>query len=55
MDDVEDVEIPELGRSFGELQRAQAIGDIRALLGKGRRVAHVHCACAEDVERLAAP
>ncbi|HEX9280052.1 MAG TPA: hypothetical protein VF890_05365, partial [Gemmatimonadales bacterium] len=41
-DDAEDVEIPEMGRSFGDLKRAQAVGDVRALLAKGRRVAHVH-------------
>ncbi|HEV8265573.1 MAG TPA: hypothetical protein VGQ06_11520 [Gemmatimonadales bacterium] len=51
-DDAEDMEIPELGRTFGELKRAQARGDIRALLARGRRVAHVHLPRAEDVARL---
>jgi hypothetical protein len=51
-DDAEDVEIPELGRTFGELKRAQARGDIRALLARGRRVAHVHLSRWEDVETL---
>jgi hypothetical protein len=51
-DDAEDVEIPELGRTFGELKRAQARGDVRALLARGRRVAHVHLARPEDVRDL---
>lgn len=54
-DDAVDAEIPGLGRTFGELKRAQAIGDVRALLAKGRRVAQVHFAQAEDVVQLAAP
>jgi hypothetical protein len=52
-DDAEDLEIPGMGRTFGQLKRAQALGDIRALLAKGRRVAHVHLARPEDVDRLA--
>ena len=58
-DDAEDVEIPELGggerggRTFGDLKRAQARGDVRALLARGRRVAHVHLSRWEDVETLA--
>jgi transaldolase/glucose-6-phosphate isomerase len=52
-DDAADVEIPELGRTFGELQRAQARGDVRALLARGRRVARVHLSRWEDVETLA--
>jgi len=51
-DDTEDAEIPELGRTFGQLKRAQALGDVRALLGRGRLVAHVHLARPEDVEQL---
>jgi glucose-6-phosphate isomerase len=51
-DDAEDVEIPDQGRSFGELKRAQARGDIRALLARGRRVAHVHLRRPEDVSAL---
>jgi len=38
----EDLSIPEMGWTFGELHRAQARGDMRALLARGRRVAHVH-------------
>ncbi len=49
----EDLEIPEMGTSFGRLERAQAMGDIRALLARGRRVCHVHLAGASDVEQLA--
>ena len=52
-DDADDVEIPELRRTFGELQRAQARGDVRALLARGRRVAHVHLPRWQDVETLA--
>ncbi len=51
-DDAEDVEIPEQGRTFGELKRAQARGDIRALLARGRRVAHVHLARLADLRTL---
>ena len=51
-DDAEDVEIPDMGRTFGELKRAQARGDVRALLARGRRVAHVHLARPEDVRDL---
>ena len=53
-DPAEDVEIPEMGTTFGRLEAAQARGDIRALLGRGRRVAHVHLRRAEDVSGLAA-
>src|SRR5712691_6062379 len=53
-DDAVDLEIPEMGITFGQLKRAQAIGDIRALLAKGRRVAHVHLTRPEDVSGLAA-
>ena len=53
-DDAEDAEIPETGFTFGRLKRAQARGDIRALLARGRRVAHVHLARPGDVTRDAA-
>lgn len=55
VDDAEDVEIPVLGTTFGRLKRAQARGDIRALLGRGRRVAHVHLRRPDDVAQLASP
>jgi phosphoglucose isomerase-like protein len=52
-DDAEDVAIPEQGgQTFGELKRAQARGDIRALLARGRRVAHVHLARLDDLQGL---
>src|SRR5207249_538215 len=41
-DDAADAAVPELGITFGRLKTAQARGDIRALLARGRRVAHVH-------------
>lgn len=49
-----DIEIPEMQTTFGRLERAQAMGDVRALLGRGRRVCHVHLSRAEDVDQLAA-
>lgn len=52
-DDAEDVEAPGMGVTFGRLKRAQARGDIRALLARGRRVAHVHLQRPEDVTQLA--
>jgi len=51
-EDAEDVAIPEQGRTFGELKRAQARGDIRALLARGRRVSHVHLARLDDLRGL---
>jgi hypothetical protein len=51
-DDALDAEIPELGTSFATLKHAQARGDIRALLARERRVAHVHLARPEDVAGL---
>jgi transaldolase / glucose-6-phosphate isomerase len=53
MDDAEDAAVPELGVTFGRLKRAQARGDIRALLARGRRVAHVHLTRPEAVSDLA--
>ena len=47
-----DLDIPGMGTTFATLERAQARGDIRALLGRGRRVAHVHLPRAEDVARI---
>ncbi len=37
-----DVEIPGQGITFGALERAQALGDLEALLHRGRRVLRVH-------------
>lgn len=52
-DPVSDIDIPDMRTTFGRLERAQAIGDIRALLGRNRRVCHVHLSRPEDVEQLA--
>jgi transaldolase / glucose-6-phosphate isomerase len=52
-DPASDIEVPELRTTFGRLERAQAIGDVRALLGRGRRVCHVHLSRPEDVDQLA--
>jgi hypothetical protein len=38
--------------TFAALEHAQAVGDMRALLRRGRRVAHVHLPRAADVESL---
>jgi glucose-6-phosphate isomerase len=41
-DDAEDVPIPESTYGFSTLRRAQALGDLRSLRSRGRRVLHVH-------------
>ena len=51
-DSGEDLEIPSMGWTFGELHHAQARGDIRALLARGRRVAHVHLASTAELSQL---
>jgi hypothetical protein len=52
----DDIEIPGMGggrgRTFGVLHHAQARGDVRALLARQRRVAHVHLASAADIGQL---
>src|SRR5438445_7906439 len=48
----EDVEIPEMGWTFGQLHHAQARGDVRALLARGRRVAHVHLSGLAELSQL---
>ncbi len=40
--DPEDLECPGFDYSFGRLARAQALGDLRALQERGRRVLHLH-------------
>jgi hypothetical protein len=52
-DPASDIAIPEMQTTFGRLERAQANGDVRALLGRGRRVCHVHLSRPEDVDQLA--
>ncbi len=54
-DPAEDADIPELGITFGRLERAQAAGDVRALLARGRRVAHVHLPSLDALESAVAP
>lgn len=44
----QDIPIPEMQTTFGRLERAQAIGDIKALLAKARRVSHVHLRDPDD-------
>lgn len=44
----QDIPIPEMHTTFGTLERAQAIGDIKALLAKARRVSHVHLRDPDD-------
>ncbi|HET9386667.1 MAG TPA: hypothetical protein VFO67_16155 [Gemmatimonadales bacterium] len=48
----DDIEIPEMGTSFGALHHAQARGDIRALLARGRRVAHVKLASLAELSQI---
>jgi len=50
-----DLDIPEMGWTFGELHRAQARGDVRALLARGRRVAHVHLSSPAELGQLRTP
>jgi len=38
----EDIDIPNMGFSFGTLELAQALGDLEALLSRGRRAIRVH-------------
>jgi hypothetical protein len=47
-----DIEIPEMNTSFGALHRAQARGDVRALLARKRRVAHVHLSSLEELAQI---
>jgi transaldolase/glucose-6-phosphate isomerase len=41
-DDKEDIEVPGAGYSFGQLARAQSLGDLAALQERGRRVVRIH-------------
>ena len=41
-DDENDLEIPNGGFTFGTLARAQALGDLEALMGRDRRVIRIH-------------
>ena len=50
-----DLDIPEMGWTFGQLHHAQARGDVRALLGRGRRVAHVRLSSPAEIPQLRPP
>ena len=54
-DIAEDLDIPEMGWTFGQLHHAQARGDVRALLARGRRVAHVHLSSPAEIPQLGPP
>jgi transaldolase/glucose-6-phosphate isomerase len=47
-DEASDIKIPGQGYSFGTLIRAQALGDIEALVAKGRRVIRLHLMNVEE-------
>jgi len=47
-----DLDIPEMGWTFGQLHQAQARGDVRALLARDRRVAHVHLPSPAELPQL---
>jgi hypothetical protein len=47
-----DLEIPGRPFTFGQLLRAQALGDVAALLRRGRRVSYVHLPSIRELDRL---
>jgi transaldolase/glucose-6-phosphate isomerase len=47
-----DIDIPGQGMSFGVLERAQALGDLEALMARGRRVIRVHLKGAKIADML---
>lgn len=47
-----DFEIPEQGISFGVLERAQALGDLEALLSRGRRAIRIHLTSADLLDLI---
>ena len=51
-DAASDIAIPEMHTTFGALHQAQARGDVRALLGRGRRVAHVHLSSVAELSQI---
>jgi len=48
----DDLEIPGKGMSFGNLIRAQALGDYETLVARGRRVLRVHLSRPEEIAVL---
>jgi len=51
-DPLEDIEIPTQKVSFGNLERAQALGDYEALEARGRRVLRVHLSSPDEVGKI---
>jgi len=49
---VANMDIPNEHMSFGTLERAQALGDYEALIGRGRQVLHVHLEKPDDAGSL---
>jgi hypothetical protein len=54
-DDDADIEIPDRGFSFGVLKQAQALGDFRVLIERGRRALRLHLGASveDELERIA--
>lgn len=52
-DPVRDLNIPGEAITFGVLERAQALGDVQALVAKKRRILHVHLEHPRDIRALA--
>ena len=48
----DDLPIPNQGITFGTLEHAQALGDLEALQGRGRRALRVHFSRLDGLERL---
>jgi transaldolase / glucose-6-phosphate isomerase len=48
----QDLPIPGWGLTFGTLERAQALGDLEALLAQGRRALRIHLTKPEAISRL---
>lgn len=51
-DPEDDLEIPGQGLTFGLLERAQALGDYEALVGRGRQILRLHLPSPRALERL---
>ncbi len=51
-DPVTEIQIPEEAISFGILERAQSLGDLDALLGRGRRALRVHLSGPLELRKL---
>ena len=51
-DPEQDLEIPGQGLTFGLLERAQALGDYEALIGRGRRILRLHLPSPQALQHL---